>query len=258
LKELLATFPMPFQQNKQKTAILMQKAFETIAQLAADHQIKKAVYQLYGLTEEEIKIVGGNEVNNYSDDILKNPTLLPAIMSCACEHCLYVDNELDFSPTRICPNCGKTGTRKLFQKYNIHYFLEMIQRLYLKDEPQAIVLTVCAMLERLVEDLLFQIMRKNNLKDDEIDSKLFVNWRLDDRAKDLFKEYAKLTLAQAIEAIPKKDFWQTWKDLREKRDGFMYGVASAINSPDCKKSFKLALEAQHVFSQIHNRYGLLS
>jgi hypothetical protein len=168
-----------------------------------------------------------------------------------------VDNELDFSPTRVCSNCGKTGTRILFQRYNIQYFLEMIQRLYVKEEPQAIVLTVCAMLERLVEDLLFQIMRKNNLKDDEIDSKLSVTWRLDDRAKDLFKEYAKLTLAQAIEAIPVKDFWQTWKDLQTKRDKFIHGRASAISSPDGRNAFVLALDAQQVFCKVHNRHCLL-
>jgi len=196
-------------------------------------------------------------VSSYSDDILKNPTLLFGIMFCACKHCLYADDELDFHVTRVCPHCGKSGTRRLFQTYNIQYFLEMIQRLYIKDEPQAIVLTVCALMERLVEDLLFQIMRKNGLDDNEIDSILLRSWRLDDRATKVFKKYAKQTLAQAIEGISAKKFWRTWRDLQEKRDKFIHGRASAISSPDGKKTFELALDAQQVFCQVHNRHCLL-
>lgn len=83
-------------------------------------------------------------MNEYSDEVLRNATLLPAVMYSACAHCGYADNDLDFDPKRICPHCGMTGTRRLFQKYAVQYFLELMQRLYIKDEPQAIVLIVYA------------------------------------------------------------------------------------------------------------------
>jgi len=195
-------------------------------------------------------------VSNYSDDILKNPTLLPAIMFYACRHCLYTDNELDPRPTRVCPNCGKKGRKTLYQRYNIQYFLEMVQRLYIKDEPQAVVLIVCTMLERLVEDLLVEIMTKHSMDDDAIDDELRRFERFSDRAECLFKKYSGMTLAKAIESIHIKGFWQTWKDVKKKRDGFIHGKASMISRSDGQKSFVLALDAQNVFSQLHNKYSL--
>jgi hypothetical protein len=196
-------------------------------------------------------------MSEYSEHTLRNPTLLPAVMYCRCTHCNYVDNELDFRKTRVCPHCGQTGTRMLFQKYSIQYFLELIQRLYMKDEPQAIVLVVCGMLERLLEDLLIEIMRKHKLDDATIDERLVKAWRLEDRVKGLFKEYSMSTLPQVIETLSIKDFWETWKDLKEKRDQFMHGKPAAMKNSDGKKAFELALDAQYVFAQIHNKYCLL-
>lgn len=195
-------------------------------------------------------------MNAQSDHILKNPSLVPALMYSACDHCLYVDNKLIVSK-RICPNCGRKGIWRLFQKYSVQYFLELVQRLYIKDEPQAVVLIVCAMLERLLEDLLVQIMRKHKLSEDEIDRKLSASRRLDDRARDLFKEYAKLTLAQAIEAIPSNNFWKTWDDQKKKRDKFIHGSAAAIRANDARDAFELAIDAQSVFCQLHNKYCLI-
>ena len=192
-------------------------------------------------------------MNQYSEDILKNPTLLPAVMNLACVHCRYVDNELDISRTRVCPHCGKSGTRVLYRKYNVQHFLELIQRLYTKNEPEAIVLVACAMLERLLEDLLIEMMEKHNLDDDAIDRKLKDFWRLDERAKKLFKAYSGKTLAQ--ELSPAKGFWKIWKELRYKRDEFIHGRASVIIPSDGRKGFELALNAEHIFSQIHNKYA---
>jgi hypothetical protein len=196
-------------------------------------------------------------MTGYSDVVLRDPTLLPAVMYCRCAHCNYLDNELDFRKTRICPHCGQTGIRVLFQKYSIQYFLELIQRLYMKDEPQAIVLVVCAMLERLLEDLLIEIMRKHKLDDARIDQILLEVWRLEDRAKRLFRDYTMSTLPQAIETLSIKAFWKTWNDLKKKRDQFVHGKPAAMKNSDGKEAFELALDAQYVFAQIHNRYCLL-
>jgi type I site-specific restriction endonuclease len=46
---------MPFRQNKQKTAILMKKAFETIKQLAADFKAQEAAYLSSSYQESQVR-----------------------------------------------------------------------------------------------------------------------------------------------------------------------------------------------------------
>ena len=130
-----------------------------------------------------------------------------------------------------------------------------MQRLYIKNEPESIVLLACAVLERLLEDLLIEIMEKHSLDDNAIDRKLKDFWRLDDRVKRLFKAHTGKTLAQELGPI--KGFWKLWKNLRGKRDKFMHGNASAITPSHGKMAFELALNAEQAFSQMHNKYALL-
>ncbi len=122
------------------------------------------------------------------------------------------------------------------------------------NSKELTVLLFCTLIEHLLRNLIAARCRRVGVEWAIIDLLLEKYWRVDERMK-LFERLTGTSIKAAVATLPGKKVFDTYADLRKKRDGLAHGLPAAtfaVSGADIRMAVDETANAFPTFAYLHH------
>lgn len=181
------------------------------------------------------------------------------VMSCMaftiCPECGHVDEEEETLMNHPCQKCGANVDIRQILFSSEERIVEMIFDCYRSSNSKELcVLLFCTLIEHQLRNLIVSRCRRVGVDWTIIDILLEKYWRVDDRLK-LFERLTGISIKIAVAAMPGKNVFDAYSNLRKKRDGLAHGLPAAtyaVSPEDVRIAVDESANSFSTFAHLHH------